>query len=54
MSVTRKYMSFRERVHSARAMYVHYAYAPLLSGNFELATRNLVHDTIQRVLFDGA
>ena len=38
-------MSFRDGIHSARAMHVHYAYAlaPLLLGNFELATRNLVH-----------
>ena len=29
----------------ARAMHVHYAYeeAPLLSGNFDVATRSLVH-----------
>ena len=27
MSVIRWYMSFRDRVHSARAMHVHYAYA---------------------------
>ena len=27
MSVIRWYMSFRDRVHSARSMHVHYAYA---------------------------
>ena len=27
MSVIRWYMSFRDRVHSARAMHVHYVYA---------------------------
>ena len=45
MSVIRCYMSFRDRVHSARAMHVHYAYvyAPLFLGNFELATRNLAY-----------
>ena len=45
MSVIRWCVSFRDRVHGARAMHVHYAYAwaPLLLENFELATRNLVH-----------
>ena len=45
MSVIRWYMSLRDRVHSARAMHVHYVYAqaPLLSGNFELATQNLAY-----------
>ena len=44
-SVILLHMSFRDMVHSARAMHVHYAsaQAPLLLGNFELATRNLVH-----------
>ena len=45
MSIIRCYMSFRDGIHSARAMHMHYACAeaPLLLGNFELATRNLVH-----------
>ena len=45
MSVIRWCMPFGDGVHSARAAHVHYAYAcaPLLSGNFELATQNLVH-----------
>ena len=45
MSIIRCYMSFRDGIHSARAMHMHYAcaYAPLLLGNFDLATRNLVH-----------
>ena len=42
-------MQFRDGVHSARAMHVRYAYAkaPLLSGNFDLATRNLVGTLIE-------
>ena len=45
MSVLRWYKPFRDGVHSARVQHVHYAYAQALSlsGNFELATRNLVH-----------
>ena len=45
MSVIRWSMSFCDGVHSARAMHVHcvFAQAPLPSGNFDLATRNLVH-----------
>ena len=37
-------MPFGDGVHSARAMHVHcvFAQAPSPSGNFELATRNLV------------
>ena len=41
----RWYMPVHDRVHSARATHVHSAFvqAPLLSGNFELAKRNVVH-----------
>ena len=39
------FVPFRDGVHSARVQHVHYAYAQALSlsGNFELATRNLVY-----------
>ena len=38
-------MPFCDGVHSARAMHVHsvFAQAPSPSGNFNIATRNLVH-----------
>ena len=45
MSVIRWCMPFGDGVHGARAMHMHcvFAQAPSPSGNFELATRNLVH-----------
>ena len=45
MNVIRWCMPFGDGVHSARAMHVHcvFAQAPSPSGNFYLATQNLVH-----------